>query len=97
MAGRGTGREGVWRLDIDKASHRGRLAGLIQDDGSQATRRGSDKNGSGVTTLMSWALTESIMKYFPDAESFAALNNIGITSIGIEFDLPAKADGKAGK
>ena len=78
----------AWRLDIDRPSGRGRLTGLIQDDGSQATRRGSDKNGKGTTTLMSWALTDNILLQFPDNGSFAALKNHDITSIGIEFDLP---------
>ena len=87
----------AWRLDIDLAAGRGRLTGLIQDDGGPATRRGTDRNGSGATNLMSWALADKSMVRFAGTEGFAALPNHSITSMGIEFDLPVKADGKAEK
>jgi hypothetical protein len=87
----------AWRLDIDLAAGRGRLTGLIQDDGGPATRRGTGRNGSDATCLMSWALADKVMARFGKPSGFAALENHTITSMGIEFDLPAKADGKAGK
>lgn len=87
----------AWRLDIDLAAGRGRLTGLIQDDGGPATRRGNDRNGGKATNLMSWALAEKVMARFGAMQGFAALSNHAITSLGIEFDLPVKADGKAAK
>lgn len=85
----------AWRLDIDEEGGRGRLAGLIQDDGGPATRKGTEKSG---TTLMSWALADRPMARFPKLEGgFAALEGVTVTSIGIEFDLPGKAEWKEGK
>lgn len=75
--------------------HGGR--GLKQDDGGPATRRGNNADGSAATNLMSWALASKVMARFPKQQGNAALTNHTITSMGIEFDLPGKADGKAGK
>lgn len=84
----------AWRLEVDLDAGRGRLAGLIQDDGGPATRRGNNSDGSAATNMMSWALAKKVMARFPVVEGMAALSGASITSIGIEFDLPDAADGK---
>ena len=76
-----------WRLDLDIKAKRARLTALIQDDGHGSTRQtpGHEK----PTVIFSWALPEGQRTCFPDKGAVLALTNHAVTSLGIEFDLPA--------
>jgi hypothetical protein len=87
----------AWKLEIDAANGKGRLTGLFQPDGHQATREGSKKNGDRGTIQMSWTPVPSVLALFPGGETYTTITVADITSIGVEFILPVKAAGKAAK
>jgi hypothetical protein len=87
----------AWKLEIDAANGKGRLTGLFQPDGHQATREGSKKNGDRGTIQMSWAPVPAVLALFPGGETYTTITVADITSIGVEFILPVKAAGKAAK
>jgi hypothetical protein len=87
----------AWKLEIDAVNGKGRLTGLFQPDGHQATREGSKKNGDRGTIQMSWTPVPSVLALFPGGETYTTITVADITSIGVEFILPVKAAGKAAK
>ena len=75
-----------WRLEIDAKAKRGRLTGLVQNDGQKATRKQTGDNA--VSASFTWSPTKESSELFPDTGKVESLKNHSVTSIGIEFDLP---------
>lgn len=86
-----------WRLDLDLDAHKGRLTGLINTDGHPATRIGQSPHAKGASTRFTWVADEGLQIIFrahlwgnPPTPGAVALLNPTVTSLGIEFDLPAQ-------
>ncbi len=76
-----------WRLDLDTTAKRGRLTGFLQDDGHGATR--PQPTHGKPTLTFSWIADKALDKSFPHKKATLPLGNPVVTSLGIEFDLPA--------
>ncbi len=87
----------AWKLEIDVANGKGRLTGLFQPDGHQATREGTKKNGDRGTIQMSWTPVPAVLDLFPNAEAYTTMVVSAVNTIGVEFILPSKADRKGAK
>jgi len=75
-----------WRLDINPAKKRARLTALIQmDTGARRHRPRADEK----SLTLSWPWVDEAEKYFPEKKGVTPFKNVSVTSMGIEFDLPA--------
>lgn len=78
-----------WRLDLDEAAGLGRLTGLIQNDGHNATRRGTTPSAKAVSRRFSWDAT-ALTGIFPQLTNAVELEEVTVTSMGLVFRLPVK-------
>lgn len=75
-----------WRLETDTKAKRGRLTGLVQNDGQAATRK--QPLYEKATTGFTWGISDATAGLFPDKGKVTPLLNFEVTSLGVEFDLP---------
>mgnify|MGYP000923748620 CR=1 FL=1 len=79
----------AWRLD-SRPDRRGRISALIQSDGVGCKKHRHRDDDKSISLNYGYAL--GLVSLFPETDGKTVeLQNVSVTSMGIEFDFPAPA------